>query len=149
MGSTPRAPCHPLAGTDLQPVWGVLFPAVMSQFFGVLYAVRVTLNNLPPLRPVYVPAPLFLLYITCPFPRYRLPSAPVPCLSVAEDTEKVRRKEALLSLRAPCILPKQKNVYPSRSFMYRNTRQRMKEQDFFFVLYPLLLLRLKNSIKII
>ena len=127
----PRAPCHPLAGTDLWPVWGVLFPSVMSRFFGVF--VRGTCNTKQSvmLRPVYVTARALRIHyclLFCP-----VPSALRPCprLSVRNDTEKAGRRETLLSLRALCILPKQMNVNISRSYLYRITRQRMNEQDFF------------------
>ena len=101
------------------------------------------------LRRVYVTARALRIHYCLLFALFPPPSAPGPCLSVPNDTEKARRKEALLSPCALCILPKQMNVNVSRSFMYRITRQRMNKQDFFFVLYPLLLLRFKNPTKII
>jgi len=92
LGSMPRAPCHPLAGTDLHPVWGVLFPAVMSQFFDVF--VRGTCNAEQPalLRPVYVTARALRIHYCLLFALFPPPSALGPCLSVPNDTEKASTK---------------------------------------------------------
>ena len=144
-----RAPCHPLAGTESCAYRGVSNACPHSRFFGVF--VRVMFNDKHPamLRPVYVTARALRIHCCLLFSPVHLLPSPCPRLSVPNDTEKAGRRETLLSLRAPCILPKQINVNISRSYLYRITRQRMNEQDFFFVLYPLLSLRFKNPTKII
>ena len=121
----------------------------MSHFFGVFVRGTCNTKQLAMLRPVYVTARAFRIHYCLLFALFPQPSALGPCLSVRNDTEKVRREEAPLSLRALCTLPKQMNVNVSRSYLYRITRQRINKQDFFFVLYPLLLLRFKNPTKII